>query len=69
MNSLEDKIMNIFTIFATIFLIVIIIFILVAIPLTIKETQANIKVKEKLAENGIEITTTQQISELLGDDK
>lgn len=69
MNSLEDKIMNIFTIFATILLIVIVIFILVAIPLMIKETQANIKVKEKLAENGIEIITTQQISELLGDEK
>ena len=49
-------------------LIALTIWIVVACFLNVRDTMATIKIKEKIAENGIEITTT-QVQELLGDDK
>lgn len=45
-------------------LVVFVIFIATFLPLAYKEELATIKIKERIAENGIELTTT-QINELI----
>lgn len=64
--NLEDKIMNFMEFVFSLLIIFLIIFLGVATYMFVLDTQANIKVKERIAENGIEISTT-QLNDLLGE--
>lgn len=63
---MTDKSENFMYFVLGLFVVALTIFILVAIPLMIKDELASIKVKERLAEDGIVITNT-QVEELLGE--
>lgn len=65
---MSDKSENFMYFVLGLFVVALTIFILVAIPLMIKDELATIKVKERLAEDGIVITNT-QVEELLGEQK
>ena len=60
----DEIIMNILLVVCTFLLIIGIIAFLIFIPLGIKDSIATVKIKERIAENGIELTTT-QINELV----
>lgn len=55
----EDKIMDFASVCLGILLIALTLIILVCGYCMVRDTEANIKIKERIAENGIEITTKQ----------